>query len=93
MTSISDTPIRIDQLNKGTRVSLRGGWLATLLDNCRRNSTRLADVEGIEREIGEISSSDILWALVDGTWRPTSGPRVVDLGQVRFDRALDKALR
>lgn len=54
-----------NELKKGTRIKLRNGWLATLFDNAKGN-TRIADVEGYERETGSVYSHDIMFAIVDG---------------------------
>ena len=56
-----------NDLKKGTRIRLRNGWYATLMDNARGN-IRLADVEGIYREIGSVYAHDIMAAEVNGAW-------------------------
>ncbi len=50
--------MKTNELKKGTRIQLRCGWFATLIDNMKGN-TRLADVEGYCREMGSIYSHDI----------------------------------
>jgi len=55
--------VTTNDLKKGTRVLLRNGFYATLLDN-RKGTTRLADVEGIVRESGSIYSHDIMKAFL-----------------------------
>ena len=56
-----------NDLKKGTRVRLRNGWFATMMDN-RRGNIRLADVEGIYREVGSVYAHDIIAAEVNGSW-------------------------
>lgn len=55
--------VKTNDLKKGVRVQLRNGWYATLADNAKGN-IRMADVEGICREIGSVYSHDIVRALV-----------------------------
>lgn len=45
-------------LKKGTRIVLKNGWKATLMDN-KKGSIRLAEVEGFYTEIGSIYAADI----------------------------------
>ena len=56
-----------NDLKKGTRIRLRNGWFATLMDN-QRGNIRLADVEGIYREVGSVYAHDIIAAEVNGSW-------------------------
>ena len=53
--------MKTNDLKKGTRVVLRSGFYATLLDN-QRGNTRMADVEGICRESGSVYAHDIVLA-------------------------------
>lgn len=57
--------MKTNDLKKGTRIQLRNGWFATIIDNAKGN-TRLADVEGFCREMGSIYSHDIACAIIDG---------------------------
>lgn len=60
--------VKTNELKKGTRIQLAdSGWYATLADNLKGN-TRLADVEGFEREIGSVYAHDITRALVNDVW-------------------------
>lgn len=60
--------MKTNELKKGCRIRLRCGWYATLMDNMKGN-TRLADVEGIYREIGSIYSHDIAaYQDANGQW-------------------------
>jgi hypothetical protein len=51
-----------NELKKGDRIMLKCGWYATMLDN-KRGNIRLAEVEGIEKEIGSIYSGDIAYKI------------------------------
>lgn len=51
--------MKTNELKKGTRIELRCGWRATLIDNMRGN-TRMATVEGIVTESGSIYAHDIV---------------------------------
>jgi hypothetical protein len=59
--------IKTNDIKKGTRVQLRNGWFATLVDNARGN-TRLASVEGYVTETGSIYAHDIVSAQVANSW-------------------------
>ena len=59
--------IKTNDIKKGTRVQLRNGWFATLVDNARGN-TRLASVEGYVTETGSIYAHDIVRAQVANSW-------------------------
>ena len=57
-----------NDLKKGTRIYLRNGWEATLIDN-KKGNTRLADVEGFCQEMGSVYSHDIMrYQDVEGNW-------------------------
>lgn len=56
-----------NDLKKGTRILLNSGFYATLLDN-KKGNIRLADVEGLYREMGSIYSHDIKKALLNNSW-------------------------
>jgi hypothetical protein len=50
-----------NDMKKGTVVYLKGtGWRATIMDN-KKGAIRMADVEGIYREIGSIYAHDIAY--------------------------------
>lgn len=57
--------VKTNELKKGTRVFLRNGWEADIMDNMRGN-TRLAKVYGDYTEIGSVYSHDIVAAIVNG---------------------------
>lgn len=59
--------VKTNDLKKGTRILLRNGWYATIMDNAR-GTIRVADVEGFYREIGSVYAHDILKAEVNGKW-------------------------
>lgn len=54
-----------NELKKGTRVQLRNGWKATIMDNGRGN-TRICEVEGFCTEMGSVYSHDIVQVLPSG---------------------------
>lgn len=60
--------VRANDLKKGSRVLLRNGWEADLIDNGRGN-TRTAKVYGDYTEIGSVYTKDILEAKVGVSWR------------------------
>lgn len=55
-------------VRKGTRVVLRNGWEAEVLDNLTNRQTRMCKVFGTYTEMGSVYSSDIVQALVGGQW-------------------------
>ena len=57
--------MKTNDLKKGTRVLLRNGWEATLMDNMKGNR-RLANVEGYVTEMGSVYSHDIMEVLPSG---------------------------
>ena len=60
--------MQTNELKKGTRIHLRNGWKATLMDN-KKGNTRLADVEGFCREIGSVYAHDIMsYQDAEGNW-------------------------
>jgi len=61
------TLFKTNDIKKGTRVQLRNGWFATVVDNARGN-TRLASVEGYVTETGSIYAHDIVQARVSNSW-------------------------
>lgn len=56
-----------NDLKKGTRVVLRNGWMATIMDN-KKGNTRVCEVEGTYTEMGSVYSHDIAY-VVTGTYR------------------------
>jgi hypothetical protein len=57
-----------NELKKGTRILLKNGWYATLMDN-KKGNIRMAEVEGIFTEIGSIYASEIeSYELESGYW-------------------------
>ena len=60
--------VRANDLKKGTRVVLRNGYQADLVDNLKGN-TRLAKVYGEYTEMGSVYTKDILEAKVGENWK------------------------
>jgi hypothetical protein len=61
--------INSNSLKKGTPIKLKNGWAAVIMDN-RKGDTRMAEVDGLVKEIGSIYARDIDTAFVDGKWQP-----------------------
>jgi len=61
--------IKTNDLKKGTPITLRNGWAAIIMDNLK-GVTRLAEVDGLYKEIGSIYAHDISEAYIDGKWVP-----------------------
>lgn len=60
--------MKTNDIKKGMRIKLANGWYATMLDN-KRGNIRLAEVEGIYKEIGSIYAHDIISVeQPDGVW-------------------------
>lgn len=59
--------MKTNDLKKGTRIQLRNGWFGTIVDNAKGN-IRMADVEGVYREIGSVYSHDIVSAQINDQW-------------------------
>lgn len=61
-----------NEIQKGTEVLLRNGFQAVVMDNQKRQATRLCKVygaaHGMYDEVGSVYSSDIVQAKVDGAW-------------------------
>lgn len=53
------TTLFTNDLKSGTRVQLRNGWRADIMDN-KRGNIRLAKVYGYYEEIGSIYAHDII---------------------------------
>lgn len=60
--------VRANDLKKGSRVLLRNGWEADLIDNGKGN-TRYAKVYGDYTEMGSVYTKDILEAKVGENWK------------------------
>jgi hypothetical protein len=61
--------ITMKYVRKGTRVMLRNGWEAEVLDNLTNRATRMCKVFGTYTEMGSVYSSDIVSAVdTDGVW-------------------------
>lgn len=59
----------VKDITKGMRVQLKNGWFATMLDNKKNGTTRLATVEGYFTETGSIYNHTIDRVLTaDGYW-------------------------
>ena len=59
--------IRTDQLTKGTRVRMRNGWEAIVVEPCKGN-TLVAKVFGDFTETGNVYAHNIVATEVDGKW-------------------------
>ena len=71
-------------VRKGTRVVLRNGWEAEVLDNLTNRQTRMCKVFGTYTEMGSVYSSDIVQALVGGQWEMvTSSTKTLVTAQAR----------
>lgn len=60
--------MKTNELKKGDLVRLRNGWYAVIADN-KKGNIRMAEVYGIETEIGSVYAHDIVTQLAE-----TSGP-------------------
>jgi hypothetical protein len=60
-----------NDLKKGTQIMLKSGFGAVLYDN-KKGNIRLAEVDGIFKEIGSIYSHDIDQAFINGNWHPVT---------------------
>jgi hypothetical protein len=60
-----------NDLKKGTQIILKSGFGAVLYDN-KKGNIRLAEVDGIFKEIGSIYSHDIDQAFINGNWQPVT---------------------
>ncbi len=59
----------VKDVRKGTRVVLRNGWEAEVLDNLTNRATRMCKVYGTYTEMGSVYTSDIVSAqMPDGVW-------------------------
>lgn len=60
--------VTVKDVRKGTRIVLRNGWEAEVLDNLTNRATRLCKVFGDYTEMGSVYTSDIVEAFVNGNW-------------------------
>lgn len=60
--------ISTNELKKGTQILLKSGWGAIIMDN-KKGNIRMAEVDGMFKEIGSIYATDILEAFVNGEWQ------------------------
>lgn len=60
--------VSIKDVKKGTRVELRNGWEAIVLDNLTNRQTRMCEVFGTYREMGSVYTSEIAKAFIGGVW-------------------------
>ena len=68
-----------NDIKKGTRVRLKNGWYATIMDN-KKGNIRMAEVEGYYTEIGSIYAHDIQVVFTDNGWvKPTLTAKQIDL--------------
>lgn len=67
LDSLQEDTMVTNDIKKGTRIQLRCGWYATVVDN-KRGNTRMAKVEGFVTEVGSVYSHDIMRALIDDRW-------------------------
>lgn len=51
--------MKTNELKKGDYVLLSSGWYATIMDN-KRGNIRMAEVEGIHKELGSVYAHDIV---------------------------------
>lgn len=59
--------VKTNDLKKGTPITLRNGWAAIIMDN-KKGDIRLAEVDGLFKEIGSIYAHDIDTAFINGEW-------------------------
>lgn len=76
--------VTMKDVRKGTRVTLRNGWEAVVLDNLTNRQTRMCEVFGEYTEMGSVYSSDIVEALVGGNWEiVTHNTKTLELHKAR----------
>ena len=59
--------MKTNEIKKGTRVQLRNGFYATILDN-KKGNIRNARVEGYSTEVGSVYAHDIVLAQDQGKY-------------------------
>jgi hypothetical protein len=62
--------ISINEVRKGSRVELRNGFLANVLDNQTKAQTRMCEVEGFVTEMGSVYTTDMLTVMTPHGWMP-----------------------
>jgi hypothetical protein len=67
--------VSIKDVRKGTRVTLRNGWEAEVMDNLTNRQTRMCKVFGDYVEVGSVYASDIAEAFVGGNWEVVNHSR------------------
>lgn len=68
-----------NDIKKGTRIRLRNGWYATMMDN-KKGNIRMAEVEGYYTETGSIYAHDIAAVMTDSGWvTPTLTEKQLDI--------------
>jgi hypothetical protein len=72
-------------VRKGTKVALRNGWEAEVLDNLINRATRMCKVFGTYTEMGSVYSSDVVSAqMPDGVWHVvTHSTKTLQTAQAR----------
>lgn len=60
--------VPISEVRKNTRVRLRNGWEARVLDNTVKAHTRTCEVFGLYTEMGSVYTTDIVQAQVFLEW-------------------------
>jgi hypothetical protein len=71
--------LKTNDLKSGDQIRLRNGWTAVIHDNMK-GQTRLAMVNGYERELGSIYSHDIVQCLrPDGIYGIEHTPKQIAL--------------
>jgi hypothetical protein len=76
--------VSVKDVRKGTRVILRNGWEAEVLDNLTNRQTRMCKVFGEYEEMGSVYTSDIAEAFVGGNWEfVTHNRKTLELATAR----------
>jgi hypothetical protein len=76
--------VSMKEVKKGTRVMLKQGWEAEVLDNLTNRQTRMCKVYGDYEEMGSVYSSDIHWALVGDKWESVAhSDKTLELAKAR----------
>lgn len=71
-------------IRKGTKVQLRSGVIALVMDNLTNRATRMCQVYGAHTEMGSVYTSDIYKAFVGENWEfVTHTPQVLATAQAR----------
>jgi len=76
---INEYTLKTNDLKKGDVVRLRNGWMASIEDNMKGN-TRLAMVDGYERELGSVYAHDIIMCIrSDGVYSIEHTPKQITM--------------